>query len=137
MAEDDRLFNADRVAEGTKIVGAELEAPIGRVVSGRPAMVAEVEIDELELVEQPAEMRLEVGVVVAARSAVDEDDRRPLAHMVAVRHERGPVDVEPQPSPVHLDLQRRTFASVAGRRGPRSGFASDEAEMSECHIGRR
>jgi hypothetical protein len=35
---------------------------------------------------------------------VHEDDGRSLAHPRAVGDERRPIDVEPQPRPVHIDL---------------------------------
>ena len=39
MAEDDRPDDAQGVAEGAHVVRAQLEAPVGRVVSCRPAVV--------------------------------------------------------------------------------------------------
>jgi hypothetical protein len=53
---------------------------------------------------QPREVRLEIGVVVSAGTAVQQHDGGPLAHLRAVRHERRPVDVEPQSRPVHLHV---------------------------------
>ena len=136
MTEDDWPLDAEGVAERVDIVGAELEAPVRRVVSGRAAMVTEVEIDDLELVGQPAEIRLEIGMVVAAGSAVDEDERRSLAHVVAVGDEGWPFDVEPQPCAVHFDLHWRSLCRKIFR-GESSALAPSPGTRSLPAIDRR
>jgi hypothetical protein len=76
-------------------------------------MVAEVEVDDLRFAGQMREVGPEVGVVVAAGSAVHEDDGRSLAHPRAVGDERRPVDVEPQARPVHVDLHSMPLPLLA------------------------
>ena len=115
VSEDDRLADVERVAEGHEVVGGSLEAPGRRVAPRRPTVVAKVDVHQLGHVGQRGERGLEVGVVVAARSAVDQDERRALAHLPAIGHEAWPVDVEPQLRPIDLDLHRRKPRAVAGR----------------------
>jgi hypothetical protein len=67
-------------------------------------VAAQVQVDHLRRLRKPSEVRLEVRVVEASRPAVQQDDGRPLAHRWAVGHERGAVDVEPEPCSVHLDV---------------------------------
>jgi hypothetical protein len=66
-------------------------------------MPGEVEVDDLRRLREPREVGLEVGVVEASRAAVQQQHRRPLPHRWAVRYERRPVDVEPEPAAVCLD----------------------------------
>jgi CheY-like chemotaxis protein len=51
----------------------------------------------------------EVGVVVAGRATVYEDERRPFAESPTIGHKCRTVDIEPQPRPVHLDLHPATL----------------------------
>lgn len=117
MTEDDRPDDAERIAEGTHVVRAQFEAPIGWIVPGRSPVTAEVEIDDLRDVTQRSEVRLEVRVVVRARSAVDEDDGRLRPHRRVVGHQLAPIDIEPEPRPVGFDLHL-TF--LPGRQALRS-----------------
>ena len=103
MAQDDRPRDPERVAERADIVGAHLEGPVRGIVAARPTVVAQVEVDDLGELGQPRRVRLEVGVVVAARPAVETDDGRPLAHPRAVGDERRPLDIEPEVRPVDRD----------------------------------
>ena len=125
MAEHDRSRDPERVAEGADVVGARLERPF---VDRRPrgtAVSTQVQVDDLGGPGQVPEVGLEVGVVIGARPAVDEHDRRSLPHRDAVGHERGPVDVEPQPGPVDVDLHRRSPGSFDPCRPQRrAGYAS-------------
>ena len=84
-------------------------------------MVSEVEIDDLRDGCQPGELGLEVGVVISAGAAVDQDDGRALTHPIAIGHERRPFDVEPQDRAVEIDPhQLRCTALVQSRdRAPR------------------
>ena len=47
VPEHDRPPDVQRVAEGAQVVGAALEAPRRRVVPARPAVVPQVEVDDL------------------------------------------------------------------------------------------
>jgi hypothetical protein len=69
-------------------------------------MSGQVQVDDLRHLGKAREVGLEVRVVEAPRAAVQEDDGRALAHLRAVRHERGALDVEPEPLPVRFDLHR-------------------------------
>ena len=106
MTEHDRPDDAERIAEGTQVVGAEFEGPVGCVAPGRSPMTAEVEVDDLGDVTQRSEVGLEVRVVVRARPAVDEDDGRSRPHRRAGGHHLEAIDVEPEPRPVDFDLHR-------------------------------
>ncbi len=96
----------DRVAECSDVVCGPFEAPRARAAPVGTAVPAQIEVDDLGMLGEPAEVRLEVGMVIAARSAVNQDHRRPLPHLIAVRHERRPVNVEPQPSPIDVDMHQ-------------------------------
>jgi hypothetical protein len=115
VAEHNGPVDAERIAEGPQVVGADLEAPVRRVVPRRPAVVAQVDIDDLRDGDKWAEVGLEIGMVVAARSSVHDDDRGALPHPRAVGHQRGSVDIEPQPGTVHADIHA----------DPPSGWAAD------------
>src|SRR4029453_13790963 len=110
MTEHNWTLNAEGIAERAQVIGARLEAPLCWVMARRPAMIAQVEVDHLRQRRQPREVRLEVGVVVAARSTVDKHDRGVLAHPGAVRYQCAPIDVEPQPGAVHGDVHGRRYA---------------------------
>jgi hypothetical protein len=121
VAVDHRPDDADRVAEGAQVVGAHLEAPVRRVAPRRPAMSPQVQIDHLRLGGQPAEVRLEIGVVVAAGAAVHQHHGRPPPHSRTLRDERRALHVEPQPRRVHLDVHSGLPSSAglpAHRRQP-------------------
>jgi hypothetical protein len=107
VPEHDRLLDGEDVAEIAHGVGAELEAPVGRLAPLGAAVSRKVEVDNLRRAGEQREVRLEVGVVEAPGPAVEQDDRRPLLHRGAVGHERGPVDVEPQAPSLYIDLHRR------------------------------
>ena len=143
VAEHDRPRDPERVAEGADVVGARLEGPF---VDRRPrgtAVSTQVQVDDLGGPGQVREVGLEVGMVVGARPAVDEHDRRPLPHRGAVGHERGSVDVEPQPGPVDVDLHRRSpgsfglcrpqrradYASGASRNDSTAAASAGEVQM--------
>jgi hypothetical protein len=104
VAEHHRPVDPERIAEGAYVVGADLEAPVLRVVARRPAVVAQVDIDHLSRGGQRADVGLEIGVVEAARSPVYDDDRGALPHPRPVGHERRSVDIEPQPGTVDVDM---------------------------------
>jgi hypothetical protein len=59
----------------------------------RAPLAAMVEIDKLHALGERREARLETRVI-AARSAMDHQGRRPLHHAVAVGHQPAPLDVE-------------------------------------------
>ena len=67
VAQDDRPGDADGVAECPHVVRAGFEGPRVRVVPGRAAMVPQVQVDHLRDGREPAEVGLEVRVVVSAR----------------------------------------------------------------------
>ncbi len=104
VAEDDRPYDSDRVAERADVVSAELVAPVLRISPLRPTMTAQVEVDHLRHIREACEVGLEVGVVVAPGPAVDEDDGRSLSHLVPVRDDERAVDVVPEPRSVHVDV---------------------------------
>ena len=60
VSEHDRSGDADRVAEGTNVVGAGFEAPRACVAPVRPSVPTQIEIDHLGLLREPAEVRFEV-----------------------------------------------------------------------------
>ena len=104
VAVDDRPGDADGVAEGAHVVGADFERPVVRVVPGRATVVPEVEVDQLRVCRQCREVRLEVGVVVSAGPSVQQHHGGPFGHGRAVRHEGRTVDIEPEPGPVDVHL---------------------------------
>ena len=59
VAEHHRPVDAERIAEGSQVVGADLEAPIRGIVARRPAVVAQVDIDHLRHSDERAEVGLE------------------------------------------------------------------------------
>ena len=67
-------------------------------------MPAQIEIDHLRHLREPREVGLEVRVVEAPGPAVQQHDGGPLAHSIAVGHERSTLDVEPQALVADLDL---------------------------------
>ena len=108
MAEHDRPRDPERVAEAADVVGARLEGPL---VDRRPCgatVSAQVQVDDLRGPGQAPEVGLEVGMVIGARATVQEHDRRPLPHRGALRDERRPIAVEPQPGSVDVDLHGRS-----------------------------
>ena len=77
MAEREPTLEPECVREGADIIGAELETPVRRIAASRATVIPQVQVDDLHAIGQPREPRPEVGVVEAARTAVDEDHRRP------------------------------------------------------------
>jgi hypothetical protein len=71
---DDGPSDTEGVTKRTDIVAIHLEAPCRRVAPLRPAVSAQVQVDHLRCLRQPAEVGLEVGVVVAPGPAVQEHD---------------------------------------------------------------
>ena len=63
VSEDDRPGYSERVAEGADVVGACLEAPRACVAPVRPSVATQIEVDDLGMLREPAEVRLEVRVV--------------------------------------------------------------------------
>ena len=116
VAVHDRPGDAQAVAEGPHVVGADLERPVRGVVPGRATVIAQVQVDDLCHASQRREIRLEVGVVVTAWTTVQQHDRRPLSHHRTVWHHRGTVDIEPETSAVHLDLHPRSSPVVWSRQ---------------------
>ena len=95
MPEDDWAGDTDGVAEGADVVRACFEAERGYVAPVRPPVPAQVKVDNLGMLHERGEVRLEVGVVPGPRTAVDQHHRRPLPHLVPVGHECRPIHVEP------------------------------------------
>src|SRR5215203_4035089 len=62
--------------------------------SNRPGLVpdtigmvsTQIEVDDLDVLSERGEIRLEVRVVPDSGAAVDQHDRRPLPHLVAIGH---------------------------------------------------
>jgi hypothetical protein len=90
--------------------------------SNRPGLVpdtigmvsTQIEVDDLDVLSERGEIRLEVRVVPDSGAAVDQHDRRPLPHLVAIGHERWSIHVEPE-SRSHSP--RCTSRSHPSRRG--------------------
>ena len=60
-----------------------------------------IQVDDLRHVPELLELGLELRVI-EARSAVEQEQRSPLAHHRAVRHELRSLDVEEEPDIAHL-----------------------------------
>ena len=95
VPEDDRPGYPSRVTEGANVVGACLEAPPGCLAPCRPPVPTQIEVDDLGMLGEPGEVRLEVGVVVDPGAAMDQNHGRPLPHLIPARHERRAIHVEP------------------------------------------
>ena len=120
MAEDDGPDDPDGVQERPEVVGAGCVAPNVRIVPLRATESAQIQVDDLHAGGKRREVRLEVGMVVAARSAMHEDEGRALAHRRSVGDELRPLDIEEQACSVHADVHapvdNRTHTSASTPR---------------------
>ena len=101
-AVDDRLLDAQRVAEHPHIVAPLRQIPVGRVSVLAAAIAAVVEVDDLCDVGEGRERRLEKAVV-EARPPMQQQDGGPLAHRRPIRHEAKAFHIEIQAYAVHAD----------------------------------
>ena len=120
VAEDDRPGDPEGVAERANVVGTLLEGPVIGMSPVRAAVVAQVEVDDLRYICQAREVGLEVRVVIASGAAVDEDDRRPLAHCAPCGDELRSVDVVPESCPVDGDVHADSSFGQSSPSGCRS-----------------
>jgi hypothetical protein len=104
VSEDDRPLYPERLAEDADVVRAGLEAPRGCVAPLRSPVSTQIEVDNLGMLREPSEVRLEVRVVVDPGATVNQHHRRSLPQLAPVGHECRPVDVEPQSRPIRVDL---------------------------------
>jgi hypothetical protein len=106
VPEHDRPGDPDRVTEDADIVRACFEAERSYVAPVRPPVPAQIEVNDLGVLQQRGEVRLEVRVVPDSGAAVNEHHRRPLPHLAPVGHERRPIHIEPQSRPIQVDVHR-------------------------------
>ena len=80
----------DGIAERADVVGAHLEPPGRRVAPLRAAMSAQIQVDHLCRLRQPSELGLEVGVVEASGSAMQQHQERWAARASPGRRAQAP-----------------------------------------------
>jgi hypothetical protein len=86
------------------VAGTSLEAPVFRIDGRQAPVSAQVEVDQLRVLGQPTETRLEVGVVVGEGPTVPQHHRR--APRISERSgTRSDPSVEAEQDSVQLDQQ--------------------------------
>jgi hypothetical protein len=111
--EDHGPSNLEAIAELDQIVGPPLETedPVRLVLA--PTCARQIEVDELCLVTQPGERRLEDGMVGEARCTVEQDERRVLRQGRSPRRHLEPLHVEEEllvsDTDLHPASRPRTF----------------------------
>ena len=114
VAEHDRLLDAERVAEVAHVVAPLGEVPLLGRAAIAAAVAAVVEVDELRRVGERRESGL-VRRVIEAGTAVQQQQRRPLAHRGSVGDELRAVDVEEEPDVADLDVHGRIVQQERAR----------------------
>ncbi len=105
QAEHDRALDLQRLAKRAHVVAPLREIPFRRIAAIAAPVAAMVEIHDLRGLREPREVGLEVRMV-EARAAVQQDNRRHLAHLRAVGPQLRAFNVEEQ-------IERRQFVRAS------------------------
>ena len=132
VAQYDRALDFQRVAERAQVVAPLRQIPFLGIAAIAAAVPAMIEIDDLRYLGQPREVGLEVRMVEAG-AAVQEDDRRHLAHHGAVGPQLRAFYVEEQSdvaniyAHVRITNANEATSQTQGREGEgiRGGSALD------------
>ena len=123
-AEHDRALDLQRLAKRAHIVAPLREIPFRRIAVIAAAVPAMVEIDDLRSLREPREVGLEVRMV-EARAAMQQDDRRHLAHLRAVGPQLRAFHIEEQSNVTNLYAHRR-ISNANGREVQTTFRCADE-----------
>jgi hypothetical protein len=94
-ADQDRPGDAEGPAQSGDVVRPPIPGPGSRLTDVRPARAALIQVHDLRDVGEGGELRFEQGVV-STGTAVQQDQRRPLGHRLAVDGQRLAVHIEEQ-----------------------------------------
>jgi hypothetical protein len=102
--EHDRSSDLERVAERPHVVAPALERAALDRHPIASSVVPVIQVDDLRHVPELLELGLELAVIEPG-SAVQQQERRPLAHHGTVGYELRALDVEVEPDIAYLDTR--------------------------------
>ena len=114
--EDDRTFDAERVAQTAHVVSPHVERPTRRIVVAVAAAVSPmIQVHDLRDLSEPRVHRLETRVVKAGPT-VEQHDCRTLAHDQTISDDPCAFDVEVKRRAVHPNPHGRRVPTTLGPR---------------------
>ena len=129
LPKDDRPLDPEHIAERGHVVDPRIEGPTTRRAFVAAPLATMIEEDELRLILERAEKRLQ-RAVVESRTTMQTDHDRPLAHDRSVRDKLHPSNVEVEPNIAGADTHSTTLIRFgAEAHAPSRG---EHRDLREC-----